>query len=62
MEIAFSQSHVFSLALAVMAAVWIFKYGSARKTGNTQEGNNLGAERDSYNQSGLLNLGRVLHD
>lgn len=38
MEIAFSKSLVFSLALVVIAAVWISKYGSARKARKYSEG------------------------
>lgn len=38
MEITFSKSLVFSLALMVIAAVWISKYGTARKARKYSEG------------------------
>ncbi len=38
MEIAFPKSLVFSLSLAVIATVWISKYGSARKARKYSEG------------------------
>jgi protein-S-isoprenylcysteine O-methyltransferase Ste14 len=54
MEIAFSKSMVFSLALIVIAVVWISKYGSARKARKYSEGRKSIMRDESFKTFGKV--------